>query len=92
MQTATPLQAIAEAFLEGDCFSTDVRTAIVAETGADFEIIEGCQRGDVAFGDASGSTDGSTAEGVRPPPPPPTCTPTCWRPCHPKGRQSNTSA
>ena len=61
------LQAIAQALLEGNCFSTTVATTITAETGADFEVIEGCERGDFSSGDASGSTDGSTAEGVRSP-------------------------
>ena len=59
------VQAIAQALLEGNCFSTTVATSITAVTGADFEVIEGCERGDFAAGDASGSTDGSTAEGVR---------------------------
>ena len=61
------LQAIAQALLEGNCFSTTVATTITAETGAEFEVIEGCERGDFSSGDASGSTDGSTAEGVRSP-------------------------
>ena len=59
------MQAIAQALLEGECFSTTVATTITAETGASFEVIEGCERGDFSSGDASGSTDGSTAEGVR---------------------------
>ena len=61
------MQAIAQALLEGNCFSTTVATTITAETGAEFEVIEGCERGDFSSGDASGSTDGSTAEGVRSP-------------------------
>ena len=59
------LQAIAQALLEGNCFSSSVATTITAETGIEFEVIEGCERGDFSYGDASGSTDGSTAEGVR---------------------------
>ena len=59
------MQAIAQALLEGECFSTTVATTITAETGASFEVIEGCERYDASAGDASGSTDGSTAEGVR---------------------------
>ena len=66
------VQAIAEVFLAGDCFTAEVSTRIAAETSGSFEVIEGCERGDFSFGDASGSTDGSTAEGVRPP----------LRPCH----------
>ena len=65
------MQAIAQALLEGDCFTTNVATAITAVTGAEFEVIEGCERGDFAAGDASGSTDGSTAEGVCSPSPMP---------------------
>ena len=65
------MQAIAQALLEGECFSTTVATTITAETGASFEVIEGCERGDFSSGDASGSTDGSTAEGVCTPPTPP---------------------
>lgn len=62
---AVVVQAIAEVFLVGDCFSTEVGTKVIAETSGDFSVIEGCERGDISFGDASGSTDGSTAEGVR---------------------------
>ena len=61
------MQAIAEALLEGDCYSSSVATRIVAETSGDFGVIEGCERDDFSFGDASGSTSGSTAEGVRSP-------------------------
>ena len=63
------MQAIAEALLEGGCFSANVATAITAETSAVFEVIEGCERDDFSFGDAFGSTSGSTAEGVRSPNP-----------------------
>ena len=62
-------KAIAEALLEGNCYSTQVATRIVAETSGDFGVIEGCERDDFSFGDAFGSTSGSTAEGVRSPPP-----------------------
>ena len=58
-------KAIAEALLQGNCYSTKVATRIVAETSGDFGVIEGCERSDFSFGDAFGSTDGSTAEGVR---------------------------
>ena len=61
------MQAIAEALLEGNCFSSNVATRIVAETSGDFGVIEGCERDDFSFGDAVGATDGSTAEGVRSP-------------------------
>ena len=64
------VQAVAESFLEGDCFSTEVGTRIAAETSGVFGVIEGCERGDSAVGDAGGTTDGSTAEGVRCPSPP----------------------
>ena len=61
------MQAIAEALLEGDCYSSSVATRIVAETSGDFGVIEGCERDDFSSRDASGSTSGSTAEGVRSP-------------------------
>ena len=61
-------KAIAEAFLEGDCFSTEVATRVLAETSGDFGVIEGCKRDEILFGDSigsiSGSISGSTAEGV----------------------------
>ena len=53
------------AFLEGYCFSSKVATRIFAETSGTFGVIQGCDRDDFSFGDAFGSTDGSTAEGVR---------------------------
>ena len=58
------MQAVASELERGGCFSIAVATKVVAETGADFEVIEGCERGDFSFGDATGSTAGSTAEGV----------------------------
>ena len=58
-------KAIAEAILEGDCYNTAIAARIVTETSGDFGVIEGCVRDDFSFGDASGATDGSTAEGVR---------------------------
>ena len=57
------VQAFAEVFVEGGCYSAEVSTSIRAETSAQFTVIEGCERDDVSSGDASGSTDGSTAEG-----------------------------
>ena len=60
------LQAVAEAFIEGDCFSTEVTTAIRAATGAAFDIVETCSQDSFAVGDAFASTAGD-AEGVRSP-------------------------
>lgn len=59
------MQAIAQALLENDCFSTTTASTITAEIRASFEAIEGCERGELSSTDASGSTDGSIAEGVR---------------------------
>jgi hypothetical protein len=60
------MQAVAEALVNGGCYNSDATTTITAETGGDYTVVEGCQRSDTGSGDGSGSTDGSTAEGVRP--------------------------
>jgi hypothetical protein len=59
------MQAVAEALVNGGCYSSSAATSITAETGGDYTVVEGCQRGDSSSGDGSGSTDGSNAEGVR---------------------------
>ena len=69
MITIVLVQAIAQALLEGDCFSANVATLVIAETSAIFEVVENCDRADFSIGDAFGDTSGSTAAGVRPPPP-----------------------
>lgn len=63
---AVMVQAVAQSFVDGNCYSAEVGTRIVAEADALFAIIEGCERDDFSVGDAFGTTDGSTAEGVRP--------------------------
>lgn len=57
------VQAIAEALLVGECWSTSVAAEVFAETTGDFGVIEGCERDDFSIGDAFASTGGSTAEG-----------------------------
>ena len=67
------LQAWAESLIEVGCFNAKTAVKIMAEVSGDFGVIEGCERTDASSGDASGSTGGSTAEGVRssaPPAPP----------------------
>jgi hypothetical protein len=58
-------QATAEALVDAKCYESAAAVKIVAETGADYLVMEGCDRGDSGSGDASGSTSGSNAEGVR---------------------------
>lgn len=56
--------------VSSNCF-VEASADIIATTKSDYTVIEGCQRFDESLGDGSGSTDGSTAEGVRPQPQPP---------------------
>ena len=57
------VQAIAEALLAGECFSSKVATEVFAEVTGDFGVIEGCERDDLSRGDGNTDTSGSTSEG-----------------------------
>lgn len=59
------VQAWAEGLIEAGCYSASTALKIEAAVSGDFEVIEGCERSDSGSGDASGSTGGSAAEGVR---------------------------
>ena len=49
--------AAAAALIEGECLTADAAVAITASVDAEFETIEGCDRGEISFGDAAGDTD-----------------------------------
>lgn len=66
----TAAQALASAMVSAGCFP-EVSTDIITATRSEYTVIEGCQRFDESLSDGSGSTDGSTAEGVWPLPLPP---------------------
>lgn len=58
------LQAVAEALVEGDCYSGRVRTRASAQTSGEFGSIEGCERSDFSIGAAFGNTGNSDADAV----------------------------
>ena len=59
------VQAIAAAVIKGDCYSSDAKTTVLAATGGDYGLIEGCHKDGYAHGYGKGSTKGSDTGGVR---------------------------
>lgn len=56
-------KAIADAYIDGDCYNTSVSNLVIAKTGGDYGVIQGCEKDVQSSGYATGSTKGSTTDG-----------------------------
>eukprot|EP00892_Ulva_mutabilis_P010628 jgi/Ulvmu1/7938/UM004_0171.1 len=56
-------KAIADAYIDGDCYNTSVSNLVIAKTGGDYGVIQGCEKDAQSSGYATGSTKGSTTDG-----------------------------